>query len=492
PYAVRSGSFWYFADSVFSFNSEGDRSIVFADLLHEILNQPHPRERRALVRIEDVSADSNPADLRRVADVLSRRGIPFQVALIPIYKDPARRLELYLSDRPEVVQALRYMIARGGSIVLHGVTHQLNGVSADDFEFWDALNAKPTSDSSAEAIAHKLEAALDECFRVGLYPIAWETPHYTASLAHYRSLARVFTHAYERRMVVDQSGTEQFFPYEAEDFIGQSIIPENLGYVNGEDPDPEKIVEGAGRLLAVRDPIASFFFHPYLESSYLETATDGLRRQGYQFISAKQFGCALSLGDYAVATSPRSIDSSPAHRYLRRVSLDSSGRELEHFDKVERGQTITQRLEPALRGVFALQGVARAPVDRPSPRFLQNPRAWLADKDVTSLPAARVRARRALLLAPPSSDADRDIAGFQSLLDVYGVPFARFCPSTPHAGATEGLSSQLRDDTVLIVPRAAAVSLSEPDQDALIDWIERGGHAVIEGRSELAERLGFV
>ena len=492
PYAMRSGSFWYFADSVFGYNTESDRSIVFADLLHEILNQPHPRERRAMVRIEDVSADSNPADLRRVADVLNQRGIPFQVALIPIYKDPGRRVELYLSDRPEVVEALHYMIARGGAIVLHGVTHQLHAASADDFEFWDALNAKPTADSSQEAMAHKLEAALDECFRVGLYPIAWETPHYTASLAHYRSLAQVFTHAYERRMVVDQSGTEQFFPYEAEDFMGQSIIPENLGYVNGEDPDPEKIVEAARRLLAVRDPIASFFFHPYLESSYLETATDALRRQGYQFISAKQFGCGLMLGDYAVATSPRSIESSPTHRYLRRVSLDASGRELDHFEKAERGQTITQRLEPASGGLVAVQGVARPPVERPSPGLLEQAKAWLAGKDVNSLPAPRIRARRALLLAPQSSESDRDIAGFQSLLDVFGVPFARISLSTRQSGATADLSDQLRDDTVVIVPRSAAASLTEQDRDRLVEWIERGGRAVIEGRSELSEQLGFA
>jgi hypothetical protein len=445
-----------------------------------------------MVRIEDVSADSNPADLRRVADVLNRRGIPFQVALIPIYKDPGRRIELYLSDRPEVVEALRYMVARGGAIVLHGVTHQLHGASADDFEFWDTLNAKPTADSSQEAMAHKLEAGLEECFRVGLYPIAWETPHYTASLAHYRSLARVFTHAYERRMVVDQSGTEQFFPYEAEDFLGQSIIPENLGYVNGEDPDPEKIVEAAGRLLAVRDPIASFFFHPYLESRYLETATDALRRQGYQFISAKQFGCGLSLGDYAVATSPRSIESSPTHRYLRRVSLDMSGRELEHFEKAERGQLITQRLDPAAGGLVAVQGVARPPVERPWQGLLERTTAWLAGNDVGSLPAPRIRARRALLLTPQSSDSDRDIAGFRSLLDVFGVPFTRLSLSTRQSGATEDLSDQLGDNTVVIVPRSTAASLSEQDQDKLVEWIERGGRAVIEGRSGLSERLGFA
>src|SRR5262245_37720202 len=159
PYAVRSGSFWYFADSVFSFNTESDRSVIFADLLHDILNQPHPLERRAMVRIEDVSADSDPADLRRVANVLYSRRMPFQVALIPIFKDPARRIETYLSDKPDVVDALHYMVARGGTIVLHGVTHQLHAASADDFEFWDALTGRATPDGGLSAMSHKLEAA---------------------------------------------------------------------------------------------------------------------------------------------------------------------------------------------------------------------------------------------------------------------------------------------------------------------------------------------
>src|SRR5215471_9922995 len=260
PYVVRSGSFWYFADSIFAYNIESDRSLVFADLLHDILGQQHASERRALIRIEDVSADSDPQDLRRVADLLHARGVPFQVALIPIFRNPARRVELYLSDQPDVVEAVRYMVKQGAQIVLHGVTHQLHGESGDDFEFWDTLTEKATPDGNASSIDHKIEAGLEECFRAGFYPVAWETPHYTASVAHYREFSRIFSHAYERRMVTDQNGTQQYLPYEAEDWMGQSVIPENLGYVNGDKPDPENIVLAADRLLSVRDGIASFFF----------------------------------------------------------------------------------------------------------------------------------------------------------------------------------------------------------------------------------------
>lgn len=492
PYVVRSGSFWYFADSVFGFNSESDRSIVFADLLHDILNQPHQHERRAMVRIEDVSADSDPRDLRRVADLLYSRRVPFQIALIPIFKDPARRIETYLSDEPGVVDALHYMVAHGGTIVLHGVTHQLHGASADDFEFWDSLSGRATPDGSLTALSHKLEAALDECFHVGLYPVAWETPHYTASLEHYRALATVFTHTYERRMVVDESGTEQYFPYEAEDWLGQSIIPENLGYINGEDPEPNLIVEAAGRLLAVRDPIASFFFHPYLDSQYLEIAIDGIARYGYDFVSAKQFGCGLSLGDYAVATAKRTLDSAPGHSFLRRVSMDGAGRTNEQTEKTERGKYITQQLDPPSGGLIAVQGVARPPMEPPRPSLLERASEWITGKDGTSLPQSHVRARRAVLLTPPSQseEAVRGVASFKSLLDVYGVPV--ICVAV--AGAldqADELSANLREDVLLVVPRQAAIRLPNKELEILANWIEGGGRALIEGKSELAERLGF-
>jgi hypothetical protein len=173
--------------------------LVLAELLHDILGQQHSIARCALVRIEDVNSESDPDQLRAVADIMSSRGIPFQISLIPIYKDPARRVEIYLSDRPRSVEALKYMVSRGGSIILHGVTHQLRGNTGDDFEFWDALSDQPSHDSSDTSVAQKLELGMEKCFRAGVFPITWETPHYAASMSYYESLGRFFSHAYDRR-----------------------------------------------------------------------------------------------------------------------------------------------------------------------------------------------------------------------------------------------------------------------------------------------------
>src|SRR2546426_5243 len=82
---------------------------VFCDLLHDFLNVPHQEDRKALLRLEDISAQDDPENLRDLADYLNRRGIPFQVSLIPIYRDPANNEEIYLSDRPAFVRAIRYM-----------------------------------------------------------------------------------------------------------------------------------------------------------------------------------------------------------------------------------------------------------------------------------------------------------------------------------------------------------------------------------------------
>ena len=110
--------------------------------------------------MEDVSADSDPDDLRRVTDVLAARRIRSQIALIPVFKDPSNHVELYLSDRPEVVEALHYMVAHGGTIVMHGVTHQVHGVSGDDYEFWDALANRPAPDGAFAVLKPKPSAAL--------------------------------------------------------------------------------------------------------------------------------------------------------------------------------------------------------------------------------------------------------------------------------------------------------------------------------------------
>ena len=173
PYIVQSGRFWYCADSPFSFTKEGDRYLVFCDLLHDFFGVHHPEERKALVRIEDVSIESEPDDLIAIADYLYSKKIPFQVSLIPIFKDPENKEEIYLSDRPQFVRAVHYMVSRGATIVLHGVTHQYHGKTGDDHEFWDVQSARPISGNIPALVEQKLRVGLEEFFSNGIYPVTW-------------------------------------------------------------------------------------------------------------------------------------------------------------------------------------------------------------------------------------------------------------------------------------------------------------------------------
>src|SRR5439155_18830059 len=82
----------------------------------------------------------DPARLKQIADLLSQRHIPFAIALIPDFVDEKNEHEP-MGSKPDFVEAIRYMVAHGGSIVMHGWTHQLNfgrhhGISADDAEFF--------------------------------------------------------------------------------------------------------------------------------------------------------------------------------------------------------------------------------------------------------------------------------------------------------------------------------------------------------------------
>ncbi len=487
PYVIKSGNFWYFADAVFSYTVEADRSLVFSETLHDILGQQHGSSRYALVRIEDVNPESDPDQLRAVADLLFSRGIPFQVSLIPIYKNPSRLVEIYLPDRPRVVEALQYMVSRGGSIILHGVTHQLHGITSDDFEFWDALTGRPPREPG-NAIVQKLDLGMEECFRAGVFPIAWETPHYAASISTYELLQRFFSHVYDRRMVADDRKTAQDLPYEIEDIYGQWVIPENLGYVSLEEPDPGAIVEGAERMLCVRDSIPSFFFHPFVSTSYLKTIVDGFKRHGYRFISAEDFGCSVSIGNYAVSTVPKTVSIAANQPFSRRITIDAQGRTSESYEKVPPGRIVQEKLAPPPGGLAAVQDVPKIPAPKPKPSFGERMRAWWKGTDIESIPIPQQVARRALLVVnPPYRDNSEpiDIRSFESFLRVYGIRFER-------VEASGFQNRNLGEDCVVFVPHSAAGGFTESGKRKLAEWLHDGGRLVLEGMTNLAERVGFA
>jgi uncharacterized protein YdaL len=497
PYVVKSGSFWYFADRPLSYMGEGTRYLVLCDLLHDILGINHPSEMRAMVRIEDVSIDDDPDDLTKIAGWLSNRHIPFAIALIPIFRDPAHSLEIRLGDRKSTVAAIHTMIALGGTPVMHGITHQVHGLSGDEYEFWDELGNKPVGGDSAEFVMRRLRMGFAECFANDIYPVAFEVPHYGASEIDYRTLDQVFSLFYDRPMVTPDDTTAQMVPYPVVDQYGRHIVPETLGYLPEDDPDPLKLVQYARTMRVVRDGIASFYFHPFLKQKLLEQVVQGVSDLGYHYISLRDFDGQVDFqGEYAVRTTSGPIRLSPKDEYWRLQLFNASGQ------VVKTDLSATRLSGPVeLSAQVPAGGWAAAEVMKRPPAAPQQANSWYR----------RVGQWWDSLhpVTPPSSTVVRDkFAGPPSALILWS--------ENPHATAghnqqsyktvLEALGYQVKtvsatkfraapkpsDDTLLVVPHAASLRLTEAQQRLVVRYLGGGGDVVADGAQAWLTKIGFV
>jgi uncharacterized protein YdaL len=322
---VRAGNFTYLGEVPYAYMTADDRYIAFANLLEEALAPQTTERHRALVRIEDVGPDADPAELNAITTYLSSRNIPFSVAVYPRYVDPKGANnggvpeDYTLADRPQVVAALKNMQAHGGTLLMHGYTHQYasadnpyNGVSADDFEFYTAhvdpvtnnvIYDGPVPEDSQAWAQGRIDASFQAFAAAGLAkPTIFEFPHYAGSDPANRAVAATFATRYDRGLYPTgalRGGTldntriiGQFFPYTVRDIYGVLTYPENLGNIELEPYNnhpahlPADIIASAQRNLAVKDGVASFFFHPYVDVSYLKTTVEGILAAGYTFVPA--------------------------------------------------------------------------------------------------------------------------------------------------------------------------------------------------------------
>ncbi|MBI3693482.1 MAG: polysaccharide deacetylase family protein, partial [Acidobacteria bacterium] len=487
PYVLRRGRFWYFADTPFSFSIEGDRYLVFCDLLHDILEMDHAPEARALARIEDVSAEIDPGDLRAVADLLASRRIPFQIAVIPIYRNPAKGFEIYLSDRRALVDAIHYMIARGGAPVLHGVTHQYRGASGDDYEFWDEVANRPIARDSAQLVRERLAQGLAECFSNGIYPIAFETPHYGASAVDYGVLQQVFTLFNERTMPTPDVSSIQYFPYPVVDQFGRYVVPENLGYLPLENPDPKVVVERAQRMRVVRDAVASFYFHPFLDQTLLGEMVRGVEQAGYQFVSLRRFGGAVDYqGRYLVRGASGRVRVAPQDEFWRLRVYSPNGQLLsERVSAARLNRPAEVDIQTPAGGWAALDCVREAPKKGDWRASLSQwwsglrpTRRWLgAGGDFPPSTTAWV-----LWLEKPQPAELNNQESYRAVLETFGYAVTSAAlplRNLPPAGA------------ILVVPEAAGKRLSPAEQHSILTWVASGGLLVADGRQEWLTALGL-
>ncbi|MBO3724324.1 polysaccharide deacetylase family protein [Actinomyces bowdenii] len=339
PWAVASSGLTFVGEIPLTYLGEQDRYIAAADILLDVL-QPHAGSfRQAAVRLEDISPESDPAQLQAIVDYLHGAGVPFQMAVVPIYSDPTgvenegTPQYMTLADTPELVAVIKDATTKGGTIVQHGTTHQFgslknpyNGVSTDDFEFirsWCSqvndnqsppIDCQPNSwvqiggalEGTDQAWAReRVEQGRRIFTEVGLpEPAVFETPHYSATREAYAGMTEVYPVRYERELLHSGlfTGTPggphdyygQFFPYAVNDPYGTHILPENLGNYEPEaaNQHPPRlaadVVDAARANLVGTHATASFFFHPYYPLSELRAIVEGIQAEGYTFVPATE------------------------------------------------------------------------------------------------------------------------------------------------------------------------------------------------------------
>lgn len=490
PYIIRSGEFWYVADSPFSYATEKDRYLLFADLLHDILGEQHATSHSAIVRIEDVHPFEDPDRLRAVADVLHARGIPFLVGVVPFYIDPSSGLRLRLSDKPDLVDALHYMVRNGATLVMHGATHQYKGVTAADYEFWDVNRHAPIRDETLEGDRAKMLMGLDEFMRNGLHPLLWETPHYTGSDLAYDAAATIFSSAIEQRLVAPDETQSQFFPYVIRrDLHGQWLYPENLGYVPFDPDDPvaaheqvSYMIDAARTNLAVRDGFASFFYHSFVPLDNLERLVDSIRTIGYTFIDVRRDAHQVRLPDRLIATGRGTATLTLTGQYLREYHISRAGEitrlEVGH-DRVK--GSITVRYD----GEGGIYVATPTEIRERTPSLWERVRnfAQRVLRAVVSEERRRTPAVVAVLWdSTATGGAMLDQRSFENAFTTLSIPVRRV-----HVGARLDLARS----NLLVVPYGSIEHLSDASFSAIIEWIRRGGSCITDGRTEFSKELGI-
>lgn len=324
PWAIRSGELTYVGENPFAYTSETDRLIAFEDMLFDALDPFAPTRHRAMVRFEDVNPSYEPAQLQGVTDYLASQSIPFGFGVFPVYTDPTGYFsggvpeQSTLTDRGNgVAGALKYMEAHGGTLVMHGYTHQYSNVpnpydavSGDDFEFYRVTEnldhtldyQGPIPGDSESWAAGRMNSSFRYFRKAGIpAPTIFEFPHYAASVPDYQAAASLFPTRWERGLYyggvlgggqVDYSHViGQMFPYVVRDVYGTTVLPENAGAYA---PEPfyqfpphtvADILAAAKAELAVRDGIATFYYHPFEGVAPLQQIVEGLRALGYTFVS---------------------------------------------------------------------------------------------------------------------------------------------------------------------------------------------------------------
>ncbi|GAK08435.1 polysaccharide deacetylase family protein [Geomicrobium sp. JCM 19038] len=321
PMYVQKDQYHYFASP----RIDKPFSIYFSNVLVEFFNHDYRDNHYGYLRLEDIHPLVNPEHLMAIAEELKHLEIPYMMAVIPVYTHPETGRQYHFSDSPEVLEALLYMQDHGGSVVLHGYTHQFRqSETGEGFEFWDVENEMPiyhdadTEDPvlyeeedfinpsdyddyveqnhtfEREYIESRITRGVQELVNFGLYPLAFEAPHYTMSQHGYEVLSDYFS-TYVGQLQLSDEKWEIMdttpLPTTPDFLHGMTLLPETIGYVQ---PDAEQPVQNVMNEVefyqSVDSSLIGGFYHPYIELKYFDDFSDELlKREDITWIDLKDY-----------------------------------------------------------------------------------------------------------------------------------------------------------------------------------------------------------
>ncbi|MET3726982.1 uncharacterized protein YdaL [Fictibacillus halophilus] len=246
------------------------------------------------IRLEDIHPKTDPENLKKFAEYLYSKNIPYMVAVIPVYTEGSEIIQL--SEKPRLVKVLKYMQDHGGSIILHGYKHQYrDSETGEGFEFWDVENDRPILQKKNEKpmfekdfnsllefnnyiqekkafekkyIEKAVEQGVQELVAHKLYPLAFEAPHYAMSKEGYKIIANHFSTYIGQVQISNTTWRTIYAPlYKSQPkFLkGMVLLPETIGFAKEEDPNAIiKMEEKAEFYSLFSNAYISGFYHPYL------------------------------------------------------------------------------------------------------------------------------------------------------------------------------------------------------------------------------------
>lgn len=310
-----------------------DESYIFEDSLNDFYDINKFNKGDIFVRIEDVHPFTDTNKLREIADYLYSQNVPFIIALIPTFVDSKTKTINTLDLNPEYIEIIKYMQDKGGSVILHGYTHQIGNeeVSGEGYEFWDMKNDKHIDEDIEIYVKDRILSGLRLCINNGIYPLGFEAPHYAMNIHGYKEIKKYFSTYVGQYQNNDYNFVTNSPPYTIENSNAfNKLIPENLGYVDDTDMfSIDKIKENLKKLSMVRGYSGGFFFHPYLDIEYLKEVVEYLKDERVEFIDLKEQDNYVKVDDINIISKNGNIKVS--YDESKSISKNDKGSKFETF-----------------------------------------------------------------------------------------------------------------------------------------------------------------